>query len=279
MAKYLTEEEVKKAEEQASLRYRQAAAEAQLKSASERARQDIWHEQLADAQKRRLDSMGAVAMKDPGRYSPITAQAAVRELERLESNRRFDANNTTRQIESNNAKEGQINAGLGAATVTAGANKEIAGITQAAETARKEKEFAASKELAGINTGSAEKIAESQNKTQREIAADKNKTDKEIAEQNRQIEQARLEMQKLENNLNREVEIQKKLIERGSKIEVEKIKSIQTEIKAVTANEFDVKKKMKAIETIKEKYKDDPEALQVIEALEDKAPGSKWETK
>lgn len=129
MAKYLTEEEVAKMENQAKLSQRMAAAQRELDP--ERQRQAQWNANNEAARNRRLGAMGEIARRDPGRYAPGTAAAARAELDRIEGNRRFDEDIRMRGVESENKRIGMVDQGKGKAEVDAAKELEIAKLNDA----------------------------------------------------------------------------------------------------------------------------------------------------
>lgn len=181
--KWLGEDEVADVEKQAELQRRNAAAVKQLEGitdpvakikANEEERRDAWHKQNMDARARRLEGMVAT---EAGRYNPQQQAAALKWLEgngygqEGERRRRFDEEQKTARTESENKKLGMIGQGseaarhnaeatVGAATITANANKEIEAGKRAAEKYLGELDSKTKKDVAKIGADSAEEVAE-----------------------------------------------------------------------------------------------------------------------
>ena len=175
--KWLGEDEVADVEKQAELQRRNAAAVKQLEGitdpvakikANEEERRDAWHKQNMDARARRLESMVATAV---GRYNPQQQAAALKWLEgngygqEGERRRQRDEEQKTLRLESENKKLGMIGQGseaakhnaegaIGAATITANANKEIEAGKRAAEKYLGELDAKTKEKLANIKADS-----------------------------------------------------------------------------------------------------------------------------
>lgn len=180
---WLNEGQVEDIEEQTKLQQRHAAAVKQLEGirdpvakirANEEERRDAWHKQNMDARARRLESMVAT---EAGRYNPQQQAAALKWLEgngygqEGERRRRFDEEQNTARIESENKKLGMIGQGseaakhnaegtIGAATITANANKEIEAGKRAAEKYLGEIDAKTKEKLANISADSAYDVAD-----------------------------------------------------------------------------------------------------------------------
>ena len=175
--KWLGEDEVADVEKQAELQRRNAAAVKQLEGitdpvakikANEEERRDAWHKQNMDARARRLESMVATEV---GRYNPQQQAAALKWLEgngygqEGERRRQRDEEQKTLRLESENKKLGMIGQGseaakhnaegaIGAATITANANKEIEAGKRAAEKYLGELDAKTKEKLANIKADS-----------------------------------------------------------------------------------------------------------------------------
>lgn len=175
--KWLDEEDVADVEKQAELQRRNAAAVKQLEGitdpvakmrANEEERRQKWHQANMDARARRLEGMVAT---EAGRYNPQQQAAALKWLEANgygqegERRRRFDEEQKTARIESENKKLGMIGQGseaakhnaegaIGAATITANANKEIEAGKRAAEKYLGELDSKTKEKLANIKADS-----------------------------------------------------------------------------------------------------------------------------
>ena len=181
--KWLSEDEVANVERQAELQRRNAAAVKQLKGitnpvarikANEDERRAAWHKRNMDARARRLEGMVAT---EAGRYNPQQQADALKWLEENgygkegERRRQFDEGQKTLRIESENKMHGMVGQGseaakhnaeatIGAATITANANKEIEEGKRAAEKWLGELDSKTKKELAEIKADSDYDVAD-----------------------------------------------------------------------------------------------------------------------
>lgn len=154
---------------------------------NEEARREAWHQSNVDARNRRLDARDQIAIRDPGRYSPQTRQAALEWMEQKESNRRFDVENETRLQESADKREGMINQGKAAHEADANAAMTVGksrygyfgddGVYHpGSEVLSEEKKAAAIAALQDMKGKTAESVAQIKADSQESIAAGKNET-------------------------------------------------------------------------------------------------------
>ena len=276
MAKYLTEEEVAKMEEQAHLSQRMAAAQREMDP--ERQRREQWHKDLDKARETRLNSLGKVAMRDPGRYAPGTAAAARAELDRVESNRRFDEDINIREVESRNKMKGMIDQHKGKAEIEAAAAMEesrnkwgyrgedgnwVPGGMERQEQIKAD----AQKEMAGIEGQTKKDVAGLQAQSQENIAKTQTQSQEKIVEMQQQTEAAKQQMTLIMQKANNDTEIEKARIAAGGKISVQKMKEVAGAVQAALKNMQFNGDPAKIVEAIRKQYADDPDAAAAAEAL------------
>lgn len=134
----MTEEEIKKLEQAAALRQREAAAKTQIANAREqgtqasvrehwapqmasyRAEQERFREYHENATRERMDRIN----RHPENYFNYERKAAADYAKEQEAKRQFDKNNESRHRESSDKRDAMINQGRGAAEVKAQAEKE-----------------------------------------------------------------------------------------------------------------------------------------------------------
>lgn len=276
MAKYLTEEEVAKMENQAKLSQRMAAAQREMDP--ERQRREQWHQDLDKARETRLNSLGKVAMRDPGRYAPGTAAAARAELDRIEGNRRFDEDTRMRGVESKNKMKGMIDQGKGAAEEHVAAAmaeskrkygyEDYDGVWHDGAMPRmKAREVDAQKEMAGIEGQTKKDVAGIQAKSQENITNRQTQSQETIAGMQQQTDAAKQQMTLIMQKANNDTEIEKARIAAGGKISVQKMKEVAGAVQAALKNIAFAGDPKKIIEEIRKQYANDPDAAAAAEAL------------
>jgi len=294
MAKNYTEEEVEEAEKQAGLKERMAAAEEKLNrrpltarelESREAARREAWHQSNMDARNRRLDAMEQIAIRDRGRYSPMTRQQ-IDLMRDKESNRRFDVENKTRLQESADKREGMIHQGEGAAKEKAKGAVDAATVAAEAEKHKADQQRAAAEYLGRIehgytdadgvyHPGSAERLQESKNKGElektRQQGADNLAITKQQGADNLAAEQERsksaqtqAQIKALTEAAKSDEKIELLRIKSKSKLNEIQFKGLVTQISKELMGDPMTGRKAMTPDELRKKYKDNPDALNIL---------------
>ena len=275
MARNLSVEEVEAMERQAELQKRMRAATSAMEN-----------DPYVEARKRRLDSVSAVATRDPGRYAPGTAEAAQREMERIESNRRFDENVDLEKTKSFDNYRGQRDAGESAAKQNAAAemakSKAMHGYfdeqgtyhagSQVNEaTVRAQKEL----EVAGIQGKTAENVEAKKGENQLSVTKQQGEDALKIEQEKAKQELAKQTLQNIYATQQSEEKLKQIAAETQGKMSIEEVKAIGDTISRELTG--DIQKGIPAVpvEQLREKYKDNPVAMRILGEVKKEEPGDK----
>lgn len=220
-------------------------------------------ERAAAAQERFAESHRNAVMRSPSSYSVQEREAARKYLEEQEKARQFDEAQETQRLASENEMKGKIGYGSEAAKETAAANKEIAATEWGAKTTISEQEAAAKKYLGELEAASKEK----------EIAASKEIADKQgewgvkkQAEANKgQVAVA--EVQSMTAALDRDSRERIAKLQAGGKVDAAKIASVMKTAQEALKNVTDPKERQAILAGLSETFKNDPDAQAVLGAM------------